>query len=52
MNHPSVVRMMRGYDTSGLPLSFRMVYESIRYRSVAMRRFGVCVVESQEAMSL
>ena len=38
MNHPRVVRMMRGYDTSGLPLSFRMVYESIRYRSVAMRR--------------
>lgn len=39
MNHPRVVRMMEGYDTTGLPLQFRMLYWSIRYRSVPLRRF-------------
>lgn len=39
MNHPRVIRMMEGYDTTGLPLSFKMIYWSIRYRSVALRRF-------------
>jgi hypothetical protein len=39
MRHPRVVRMMKGYDTSGLALSFRMLHLSIRCRSVLMRRF-------------
>jgi hypothetical protein len=38
MHHPRVVCMMRGYDASGLPLSLKMVYWSIRYRSVLLRR--------------
>lgn len=39
MNHPRVVRMMDGYDVSGLLLQFKMLYWSIRYKSVALRRF-------------
>lgn len=39
MNHPRVVRMMKGYDCSGAPFSLKMVYWSIRYKSVAWRRF-------------
>lgn len=39
MNHPRVVRMMKDYDTTGLPLSFRMLHLSIRRRSVLLRRF-------------
>lgn len=39
MNHPRVVRMMKGYDTSELDLSFKILYWSIKYRSVALRRF-------------
>lgn len=39
MNHPRVVRMMDGYDVTGLPIQFKMLYWSIRYRSVALRRF-------------
>lgn len=42
MNHPRVVRMMEGYDISGIPLSFKAVYWSIRYRSVAGRRLISC----------
>lgn len=38
MNHPRVVRMMEGFDVSPYPLSFKMLYWSIRYRSVALRR--------------
>ena len=38
MNHPRVVRMMKGYDTSGLPASFKALYWCIRYKSVAGRR--------------
>lgn len=41
MNHPRVVRMMDGYDTSGLPLSFKLLYLSIRHKSVMLRRFIV-----------
>ena len=39
MNHPRVIRMMDGYDIKNLPLQFLMLYWSIRYRSVALRRF-------------
>ena len=39
MDHPRVVRMMAGFDVQAFPLSFKMVYWSIRYRSVALRRF-------------
>ena len=39
MEHPRVVRMMRDFDVSPYPLSFRMLYWSIRYRTVALRRF-------------
>lgn len=38
MKHPRVVRMMKGYDTAGLPMSFKALYWCIRYRSVAGRR--------------
>ena len=38
MNHPRVVRMMDGFEIGNVPLSFKMVYWSIRYRSVALRR--------------
>lgn len=38
MNHPRVVRMMKGYDTIDLPLAFKALYWCIRYRSVAGRR--------------
>lgn len=38
MNHPRVVRMMDGYDVSGLPIQFKMIYMAIRYKSVALRR--------------
>ena len=39
MAYPRVVRMMKDFDVSTFPLSFKMVYWSIRYRSVALRRF-------------
>lgn len=39
MNHPRVVRMMKGFQVGEFPLSFRMLYLAIRYRSVVMRRF-------------
>lgn len=38
MNHPRVIRMMKGFKIGNVPLSFKMVYWSIRYRSVALRR--------------
>lgn len=38
MNHPRIVRMMAGYDTTEIPLSFKAVYWSIRYRSAVLRR--------------
>lgn len=38
MNHPRVVRMMDGFDVSAYPLSFRLVYCSIRHKSVRLRR--------------
>ena len=38
MNHPRVVRMMNGYDVTGLPLSFKALYWCIRYKSVTGRR--------------
>lgn len=38
MSHPRVVRMMDGYDVSPYPLSFKMQYWSIRYRSIGLRR--------------
>lgn len=39
MNHPRVVRMMKGYKIAGMQLSFQALYLSIRYKSVGMRRF-------------
>ena len=38
MKHPRVVRMMKGYDTSALPLQFRLLHLSILCQSVALRR--------------
>lgn len=38
MNHPRVIRMMEGLDISGYPLSFKVLYWSIRYRSIPLRR--------------
>lgn len=38
MRHPRVVRMMKGYDTTDLPTSFKALYWCIRYQSVAGRR--------------
>ena len=38
MNHPRVVRMMEGYDVAPYPIQFKMLYWSIRYRSIGLRR--------------
>lgn len=38
MHHPRVVRMMDGFNVNPYPLSFKMLYWSIRYRSVPLRR--------------
>lgn len=38
MKHPRVVRMMKGFNVSPYPLSFKMLYWSIRYQSVVLRR--------------
>lgn len=38
MKHPRVVRMMDGYDATGLPMSFKALYWCIRYQSVSGRR--------------
>lgn len=38
MNHPRVVRMMKGFDVSPYPIQFKMLYWSIRYRSIGLRR--------------
>lgn len=39
MREPRVVRMMKGFDIRPYPLSFKLIYWSIRYRSVALNRF-------------
>ena len=38
MDHPRVVRMMEGFDVSPYPIQFKMLYWSIRYRSIGLRR--------------
>lgn len=38
MRHPRVVRMMKDYDCTAAPLSLKMVYWSIRYQSILLRR--------------
>lgn len=38
MKHPRVLRMMKGFDVSPYPLSFKMLYWSIRYQSIVLRR--------------
>ena len=38
MDHPRVVRMMKGFDVSPYPIQFKMLYWSIRYRSIGLRR--------------
>lgn len=38
MNHPRVVRMMKDFDVTSFPLSFKMLYWSIRYRSLTLRK--------------
>ena len=38
MRHPRVVRMMQGYDITGLALSFKALYLSMRLQSAALRR--------------
>lgn len=38
MNEPRVVRMMKGFSIRPYPLSFKLIYWSIRYRSVALNR--------------
>lgn len=43
MNHPRVIRMMKDFDVSPYPIQFKLLYWSIRYRSVALRRMvGYC----------
>ena len=39
MRHPRVVRMLKGYNIAGMPISFQVLYLSIRYKSVGLRRF-------------
>lgn len=48
MEHPRVVRMMKDFNVSPYPLSFRMLYWSIRYRSVALRRFVEALSEMRD----
>lgn len=43
MCHPRVVRMMKGYDTAGIGLSFKALYWSIRCRSIWLRRLVGCL---------
>lgn len=38
MSHPRVVRMMKDFDVSSFPLSFKMLYWSIRFRSLTLRK--------------
>ena len=38
MEHPRVVRMMEGFDVSPYPIQFKMLYWSILYRSIPLRR--------------
>ena len=38
MNHSRVVRMMKGFDVSPYPIQFKMLYWSILYRSIGLRR--------------
>lgn len=38
MNHPRVIRMMKGFDVRSYPIQFKLLYWSLRYRSVALRR--------------
>lgn len=38
MNNPRVMRMMKGLDVRTFPISFKMLYWSIRLRSVGLRR--------------
>lgn len=38
MGHPRVQRMMKGFDVRPYPLSFKMLYWAIRYRSVTLRK--------------
>ena len=38
MHHPRVMRMMKGYNTAGLPMSFKSLYWCIRCKSVVGRR--------------
>ena len=38
MDHPRVVRMMEGFDISPYPIQFKMLYWSILYRSIPLRR--------------
>lgn len=38
MNHPRVIRMMKDFDVGPYPIQFKLLYWSIRYRSVALRR--------------
>lgn len=43
MNHPRVIRMMKEFDVGPYPIQFKLLYWSIRYRSVALRRMvGYC----------
>ncbi len=43
MDHPRVVRMMKDFDVSPYPIQFKMLYMSIRYRSIFLRRIiGLC----------
>ena len=43
MNHPRVMRMMKEYDISPYPIQFKLLYWSIRYRSIVLRRVvGYC----------
>lgn len=38
MDHPRVVRMMKEFDVSPYPIQFKMLYWSILYRSIPLRR--------------
>lgn len=51
MSHPCVVRMMDGFDVSPYPLSFKLVYRSIRHKSVRLRRLVSKLSDIRSALS-
>ena len=48
MNDPRVARMMKDFDVRSFALPFKLLYWSIRYRSVALRRLLIVLSRIRE----